>query len=653
MATLALIPLRHGKRLLSPDISSLPKEKDPADHSQQQRKNFLPPNPTTTPQCSCLPLASCSSDSSTLILGRRELLTCLWKACGCDDDITTSRHKCDDCQRVNQWALSALSRHMLRFQVVANDSDQPTVHLWIRGENAKLLLDIQPKPPASPAEMASDQVDNPDWFGPWTLSPHSKLNFRSLPVVAKREDATSTESNVVDADLSFELVRIDLQTKMHDYDLSSSCITTKNRAPTRKMPPASNLLKPQFLATMTEAENNTRAAANAEEPQTAAKSNRHVAEEAELDNAAFPSPSAPLASKHLESNLNMNLDASMESFISSVPSVSELPPSSELLPSTNHQLEASSILHEDGGESTQDHQHDNRESQESNKTISAEDFSLWQTQLPSPPAVKANETSSFASSSINNGETTCNTLSLTEAPEKSRDHEPSNFKTISPTEKVEEDRAAIVASNNQPCNDPEVRYEAKLSVGQATESLGPVKHIPPYSVVKIGQEVTTLSSSNSFVMCQPRGNDRYQKSEFALGAHRLSSLPYEADKASPRQQQPVLYFVRRGGLSEKRIHLLSTNARGKGAFILDHLSADRAGSDPNGSITPTHLVLEPSTSVSAFLAELQFSNQDSLREWLDQVRSKTDRKLLEPASLTHSLCSSNFTLFGCRIRFNV
>ncbi len=90
------------------------------------------------------------------------------------------------------------------------------------------------------------------------------------------------------------------------------------------------------------------------------------------------------------------------------------------------------------------------------------------------------------------------------------------------------------------------------------------------------------------------------------------------DPSSPLQQSPILYFVRRGGLSQKRIELLSKRAKSKGAVVLDHLSSPLHSS--TAATTPTHLVMEPSTSVSALLAELQLADQDSLREWLYQVR---------------------------------
>jgi hypothetical protein len=123
-------------------------------------------------------------------------------------------------------------------------------------------------------------------------------------------------------------------------------------------------------------------------------------------------------------------------------------------------------------------------------------------------------------------------------------------------------------------------------------------------------KVETTSTSNPRTTIHLRSDQN--------GGTRHATDTASVDPSSPRQQSPILYFVRRGGLSQKRIELLSKRAKSKGAAVLDHLSSPLHSS--TAATTPTHLVMEPSTSVSALLAELQLADQDSLREWLYEVR---------------------------------
>jgi hypothetical protein len=168
---LVLVPRRNGQRLLAPRQR----------HQRHQRQQHV----------GCIPLPSLSSSLSSsssktethtmsMILGRHELLPCLYQACGCDETsvdnrVTTpttttisgstttttmisSQNKCSECQAVNSWALHAVSRTLFRIQLPSssctttnnNNNNNPSqqqpikLRLQVRGEYATLSIDSKP-----------------------------------------------------------------------------------------------------------------------------------------------------------------------------------------------------------------------------------------------------------------------------------------------------------------------------------------------------------------------------------------------------------------------------------------------------------------------------------------------------------------------------
>ena len=71
---------------------------------------------------------------SYTILGRVELMSCLFAACGCDPkNIFTTSNKCIECQQVCRWSMKCLSRQMLR--ITSKDKI-----LSIRGRHALVVV---------------------------------------------------------------------------------------------------------------------------------------------------------------------------------------------------------------------------------------------------------------------------------------------------------------------------------------------------------------------------------------------------------------------------------------------------------------------------------------------------------------------------------
>ena len=76
------------------------------------------------------------SNNDDVILGRQQLLPCLYSACGCDDNIGSTQNKCGACQLTNEWAIQALSRKLLLFSKSGK--------LYGRGKHASILVNSKP-----------------------------------------------------------------------------------------------------------------------------------------------------------------------------------------------------------------------------------------------------------------------------------------------------------------------------------------------------------------------------------------------------------------------------------------------------------------------------------------------------------------------------
>jgi hypothetical protein len=121
---LALVPLRNGKLLTNNNESRVhaggtSRASIPLWHRKETATN---PNPNSNP-------------NPIIVIGRPELLSCLYAACGCDSKIYSTKHKCGQCQEVSEWAVRALSRQML---CVVSEN-----HVAVRGAHAIVVCDSE------------------------------------------------------------------------------------------------------------------------------------------------------------------------------------------------------------------------------------------------------------------------------------------------------------------------------------------------------------------------------------------------------------------------------------------------------------------------------------------------------------------------------
>jgi hypothetical protein len=79
-----------------------------------------------------------SADEKMIVLGRLQLIPCLYAACGCDSDFQSTKNKCQECQGVNKW-ISSLSKQMLRFCSSGTGST-----LQVRGVHAAAFVNDKP-----------------------------------------------------------------------------------------------------------------------------------------------------------------------------------------------------------------------------------------------------------------------------------------------------------------------------------------------------------------------------------------------------------------------------------------------------------------------------------------------------------------------------
>ena len=137
---LALVPLRNGKLLTNNNAS---RAQTPGKSTNRatgttnsraliplwHRKNKATANTNTNRQQ--------EHPTTPIIIGRPQLLPCLYAACGCHSKIYSTKHKCRQCQEVSEWAVRALSRQMLC--VIVSEK-----HLVaVRGAHAIVVCDSQ------------------------------------------------------------------------------------------------------------------------------------------------------------------------------------------------------------------------------------------------------------------------------------------------------------------------------------------------------------------------------------------------------------------------------------------------------------------------------------------------------------------------------
>jgi hypothetical protein len=151
-SVLSLVPLRQGKPILRPSNKK-----------------------------ASIPLLRSSHGKKSIVLGRLELLSCLYAACGCHSNIYSTKHKCKECQQVNQWATKALSRQMLRI------SNNEGCLLSIRGTFAAVSTACDPQLGNNPSSMSyldeegeSDTKHPDEWRGRERLFPGMRISLREL-----------------------------------------------------------------------------------------------------------------------------------------------------------------------------------------------------------------------------------------------------------------------------------------------------------------------------------------------------------------------------------------------------------------------------------------------------------------------------------------
>jgi hypothetical protein len=164
---LALVPLRNGK-LLTNDNASLAQAGRSAKRGTSSR--------------ALIPLwhrnRNDHEDSNyPIIIGRPELLPCLYAACGCHSKIYSTKHKCGPCQEVSEWAVRALSR-----QMVCVRSENLVA---VRGAHAIVVCDSQVVCQEEDAAQYTNKLyDNKNgssglcWRGRQRIQAGSKLEFR-------------------------------------------------------------------------------------------------------------------------------------------------------------------------------------------------------------------------------------------------------------------------------------------------------------------------------------------------------------------------------------------------------------------------------------------------------------------------------------------
>jgi hypothetical protein len=169
--------------------------------------------------------AACSSIMNVTI-GRQELLSCLYSACGCDVNIYSTKNKCPECQQVNEWAPYALSRRMLHFSSGAVQG---------RGRHASILVDSKVLDTPEKEEEWSDsttintgtKISLIPFNGPGilefelvSLDRKTKAILDSEPtnLAAKSTDHTQMSSNAGNED-----VATDWSSPLEPHESSPSC----------------------------------------------------------------------------------------------------------------------------------------------------------------------------------------------------------------------------------------------------------------------------------------------------------------------------------------------------------------------------------------------------------------------------------------------
>ena len=106
--------------------------------------------------------------SKDAIIGRKELLTETWRACGCRE--MARRRRCDHCQRCKIWAMEMLSRRALQV------NDDALGILQIRGKTTRKLLRING---IRVNQLVLLSQDENSWAPAFTIQHGTILTFQS------------------------------------------------------------------------------------------------------------------------------------------------------------------------------------------------------------------------------------------------------------------------------------------------------------------------------------------------------------------------------------------------------------------------------------------------------------------------------------------
>jgi hypothetical protein len=103
------------------------------------------------------------ASESMMIIGRQELVPCVYAGCGCDSNIGSTQNKCQECQDQTTWASKALSREMLRFT---------SSEFSVRGQFATVTIDSANEP------INNVSTNDDGWTGNEPFHEGTKITFK-------------------------------------------------------------------------------------------------------------------------------------------------------------------------------------------------------------------------------------------------------------------------------------------------------------------------------------------------------------------------------------------------------------------------------------------------------------------------------------------
>lgn len=108
-----------------------------------------------------------NSSSHEIIIGRLEILSAQHRSCSCSCTSTSSvqnanpwstQDKCDNCSAVNEWAVTALSRRLLRFTCDDDDDDGKEHRVYVQGRGTHATIHVGTKLLATENDVWSEKI---------------------------------------------------------------------------------------------------------------------------------------------------------------------------------------------------------------------------------------------------------------------------------------------------------------------------------------------------------------------------------------------------------------------------------------------------------------------------------------------------------------